>query len=121
MCLFYRARRRKRLAKAVDRQAKKLKAKGVEVDLDAIRAEYINQHQGQTINSSDSEDNDDDDTIDVVGGADDSDDEPESCLILRRTSVECREITDFIENRNIQKTCHRPNPFSIESLLFRKM
>lgn len=64
--LFFenRSRRRKRLAKAIERQAKKLRTKGISVDLEALKADYIAQHRGQFL-SSDSEDNDD--PIDVVG------------------------------------------------------
>ncbi|KAH8420090.1 hypothetical protein KR009_005664 [Drosophila setifemur] len=68
-----RARRRKKLAKAIDRQARKLQAKGITVDLEALKAEYISQHKANgTFSDSDLED--DGITIDVVGGTD-SDDE----------------------------------------------
>ncbi|KPU77409.1 uncharacterized protein Dana_GF19454, isoform B [Drosophila ananassae] len=68
-----RARRRKKLAKAIDRQARKLQAKGITVDLEALKAEYISQHKANgTFSDSDLED--DGIQIDVVGGTD-SDDE----------------------------------------------
>ncbi|XP_055841598.1 homeobox protein unc-4-like [Episyrphus balteatus] len=70
-----RARRRKKLAKAIDRQARKLQAKGITVDLEALKAEYISQHRGSGA-FSDSDLEDDGIQIDVVGGTD-SDDEPE--------------------------------------------
>lgn len=70
-----RARRRKKLAKAIDRQARKLQAKGITVDLEALKAEYISQHRGSG-NFSDSDLEDDGIQIDVVGGTD-SDEEPE--------------------------------------------
>ncbi|EDW82089.2 uncharacterized protein Dwil_GK25621 [Drosophila willistoni] len=71
-----RARRRKKLAKAIDRQARKLQAKGITVDLEALKAEYISQHKANgTFSDSDLED--DGIQIDVVGGTD-SDDEMDS-------------------------------------------
>lgn len=70
------ARRRKKLAKAIDRQARKLQAKGITVDLEALKAEYISQHKANgTFSDSDLED--DGIQIDVVGGTD-SDDELDS-------------------------------------------
>ncbi|EDW46297.1 homeobox protein unc-4 isoform X2 [Drosophila sechellia] len=74
-----RARRRKKLAKAIDRQARKLQAKGITVDLEALKAEYISQHKANgTFSDSDLED--DGIQIDVVGGTD-SDDEGDSDVV----------------------------------------
>ncbi|XP_073831526.1 uncharacterized protein [Musca autumnalis] len=42
---YERARRRKKLPKAIDRQARKLQAKGITVNLKALKAEYISQHK----------------------------------------------------------------------------
>lgn len=120
--LFYRARRRKKIAKAIERQARKLRAKGITVDLEALKAEYISQHRGQNNinNSSDSEDNEEEDPIDVVGVADDdSDDDTEDCSTHTR-----RDSTDHLINYNsgseeTPKHTIRSNPFSIESLLYR--
>ncbi|XP_075156615.1 unc-4 [Haematobia irritans] len=68
-----RARRRKKLAKAIDRQARKLQAKGITVDLEALKAEYISQHKANgTFSDSDLED--DSIQIDVVGGTESDDD-----------------------------------------------
>lgn len=71
-----RARRRKKLAKALERQARKLRAKGIAVDLNALRREYLNQRGVTGDFDSDCSD------IDVVGGADsdgnDSDDDGHS-------------------------------------------
>ena len=65
--------------------------------------------------STDSEDSDDEDEdpIDVVGGADSSD-EPEDCSIQRRESTDDG-LDDSIDP---PKNSIRPNPFSIESLLY---
>ncbi|XP_067638868.1 homeobox protein unc-4-like [Eurosta solidaginis] len=72
-----RARRRKKLAKAIDRQARKLQAKGITVDLEALKAEYISQHKANgTFSDSDLED--DGIQIDVVGGTDSDDDADDS-------------------------------------------
>ncbi|KAL5275555.1 hypothetical protein ACFFRR_001434 [Megaselia abdita] len=68
-----RLRRRKKIAKAIERQARKLKAKGITVDIDALKSEYLAQHRGT---HSESDIDEDDIQIDVVGGAD-SDTEPE--------------------------------------------
>ncbi|CRL04489.1 CLUMA_CG017570, isoform A [Clunio marinus] len=114
------ARRRKKIAKAIERQARKLRAKGITVDLEALKAEYLSQHRGQnTSNSSESDDNEEEDPIDVVGVADDSDDDTEDCSTHTR-----RDSTDHIMNYNSSsddtpKHSLRPNPFSIESLLYR--
>lgn len=118
--LLNRARRRKKIAKAIERQARKLRAKGITVDLEALKAEYISQHRGQTTsNSSESEDNEEEDPIDVVGVADDSDDDTEDCSTHTR-----RDSTDHLINYSSSsdetpKHTIRSNPFSIESLLYR--
>lgn len=119
--IFNRARRRKKIAKAIERQARKLRAKGITVDLEALKAEYISQHRGQNIsNSSESEDNEEEDPIDVVGVADDSDDDTtEDCSTHTR-----RDSTDHLINyssssEETPKHTIRSNPFSIESLLYR--
>ncbi|XP_053691459.1 homeobox protein unc-4-like [Sabethes cyaneus] len=109
------ARRRKKLAKALERQARKLRAKGIAVDLEALKAEYLSQHRHNS--SSDSEagddDDDDEDPIDVVGGAE-SNETPEDCLMDRRDSID--DALD--ENTDTHRNSMRPNPFSIESLLY---
>lgn len=68
--------------------------------------------------SSDSEDDDDDDNdpIDVVGGADDSDDEPEDCTMKRRESTD--HLIEDGSSGELNRNSLRPNPFSIESLLY---
>uniref|UniRef100_A0A182KEE3 Uncharacterized protein n=1 Tax=Anopheles christyi TaxID=43041 RepID=A0A182KEE3_9DIPT len=115
------ARRRKKIAKALERQARKLRAKGITVDLEALKAEYLSQHRNNS--GSDSEDNDDDDNdnddedpIDVVGGAE-SDDEPEDCSMQRRESVDGDGLDDGTGSDTPRHSI-RPNPFSIESLLY---
>lgn len=96
-----------------------MRAKGITVDLEALKAEYLSQHRGQNINhSSESEDNDDEDPIDVVGGADDSDDEPEDCSTQRRDSTD-HLVSYSSSSDDTTKHSLRPNPFSIESLLFK--
>ncbi|XP_053950134.1 homeobox protein unc-4-like [Anastrepha ludens] len=80
-----RARRRKKLAKAIDRQARKLQAKGITVDLEALKAEYISQHKANgTFSDSDLED--DGIQIDVVGGTDSDDDADDSSFRSPRAS-----------------------------------
>lgn len=97
------------MAKALERQARKLRAKGITVDLDALKAEYLSQHR---INS-DSEIDDDDDPIDVVG--DDSSNEPEDFSVPRRESTDTE---TGMNDSETPKISIRQNPFSIESLLY---
>uniref|UniRef100_A0A336MRK0 Homeobox protein unc-4 n=1 Tax=Culicoides sonorensis TaxID=179676 RepID=A0A336MRK0_CULSO len=132
------ARERKKLAKALERQARKLRAKGITVDLEALRAEYLSQHRiNQSDTESDGEHGDDDDQIDVVGD-DSCDDEPEDCSMQRRTSTEDDRNLDLDHESNESSSHHhhhqqlllnhqlhhsknssRPiNPFSIDSLLY---
>lgn len=79
----------------------------------------MSQHRGQTNNSSESEDNED--PIDVVGVADDSDDDTtEDCSThTRRDSTD--HLMSYSSNNSDDAPKHslRPNPFSIESLLYR--
>lgn len=80
-----RARRRKKLAKALDRQARKLRAKGIAVDLEALKAEYLAQHRNTGIYSdSDGELDGDDCMIDVVGGDSCHDSGPEDFSLSSR-------------------------------------
>jgi len=101
----FRARRKKRINKAIDRQARKLRAKGISVDIEALRADYIAQQYGQNYNTSDSDDNDED-TIDVVG---DVTDVPE--IEDSQRQIDC---LDFNKN---SKTIKKTNFFSIERIL----
>lgn len=106
----YRARRKKKLAKALERQARKLRAKGITVDVETLKAEYLAQHRATT----DSDLDDDDIQIDVVG-EDSDDDEPEDCSVNRRDSTDGHESTT---DSDAPKMSIRSNPFSIESLLY---
>lgn len=110
---FYpsRARRRKKLAKALERQARKLRAKGITVDIETLKAEYLAQHR--VTNESDLDE--DDIQIDVVGEISD-DDEPEDCSMTRRDSTDGRESSG--DSDAAPKISIRSNPFSIESLLY---
>lgn len=109
-----RARRRKKLSKALERQARKLRAKGITVDIETLKAEYLAQHR---INSE-SDLDDDDIQIDVVGeiSDDDDDNEPEDCSMTRRDSTDGRESSG--DSDAVPKISIRSNPFSIESLLY---
>lgn len=115
-----RAKRRKKIAKAIERQARKLRAKGITVDIEALRAEYISQHRGQLQNSSESEDNDED-PIDVVGGTDGTDDESEEGMSSYERSDNIEHLINSNSNNSNDTAKHslRPNPFSIENILFR--
>lgn len=106
-----RARRRKKLAKALERQARKLRAKGITVDIETLKAEYLAQHR--VTNESDLDE--DDIQIDVVGEISD-DDEPEDCSMTRRDSTDGRESSGDSDAPKI--SISRSNPFSIESLLY---
>lgn len=111
-----RSRRRKKLNKALERQARKLRAKGITVDVETLKAEYMAQHRLKTESDLD----DDDSPIDVVG--DDSDDEQDTSSI--RDSID--DMPDSCDNLSMAtttvttptKNTIRANPFSIESLLY---
>jgi hypothetical protein len=92
---FNRAQKKKRLEKAIDRQARKLRAKGIEVDMERLKADYIAQHRGQFLSS----DSDENDTIDVVGDESDA------------------ELYDDKAHLNQPKSTSKGNIFSIEQIL----
>lgn len=107
-----RARRRKKLQKALERQARKLRAKGIAVDLVSLRRDYLNQRGGDTFDS--------DSDIDVVGGGDsgveteagNGGSSREAFAPVTMAGV------DLTAGSQADKTnTRRPNPFSIESLL----
>lgn len=85
------------MAKAIERRARKLRAKGITVDLDELKSDYISQRRGQNFNFSDSDEDGEEDSIDVVGVCEDEQ-----------------------EARNLFETSSKSNPFSIESLLFKR-
>ncbi|XP_041978442.1 homeobox protein unc-4 isoform X3 [Aricia agestis] len=77
-----RARERKKLAKALERQARKLRAKGIAVDLEALKTEYLAQHRNSGL-YSDSDDGEEC-MIDVVGGDSCHDSGPEDFSLTGR-------------------------------------
>lgn len=80
-----RARRRKKLAKALDRQARKLRAKGIAVDLEALKSEYLAQHRNTgMLSDSDGDGEGEDSMIDVVGGDSCHDSGPEDFSLTGR-------------------------------------
>lgn len=80
-----RARRRKKLAKALERQARKLRAKGIAVDLEALKAEYLAQHKNTGLYSdSDGDGEGEECMIDVVGGDSCHDSGPEDFSLSGR-------------------------------------
>lgn len=104
------------MAKALERQARKLRAKGITVDIETLKAEYLAQHRV----TSDSDLEDDDIQIDVVGEISD-DDEPEDCSMTRRDSTDGRDSSGDSDQHShsvAPKISIRSNPFSIESLLY---
>lgn len=120
-----RARRRKKLQKALERQARKLRAKGIAVDLVALKREYLAQRGADTLDS--------DSDIDVVGdsGAESENFNTSSSdhggsggissgggaggAIHFPASV-TESGVDLTAASHDDKS-RRPNPFSIESLL----
>lgn len=103
-----RARRRKKLQKALERQARKLRAKGIAVDLVALKREYLSQRGTDGLDS--------DSDIDVVG---DSGAESETFntsdhgIYPSSVSESGVDLTAGSHEDKIR----RPNPFSIDSLL----
>ncbi|XP_060664471.1 visual system homeobox 1 [Drosophila nasuta] len=65
------AQRSKRIAKAIDRQARKLRLKGIEVDMTQLQADYLSTHKDVDQLSAGCRD-DDELPIDVVGECSDS-------------------------------------------------
>ncbi|CRL04492.1 CLUMA_CG017573, isoform A [Clunio marinus] len=105
-----RARKKKKLMKAIERQAKKLKAKGISIDFDTLKADYIAQHRGQNYNTSESED-DEEDPIDVVGDIDDK-------LTSSNQTLNKNTRDDENNENNVIKT-PQIQPFSIDYLLLK--
>ncbi|XP_022903874.1 homeobox protein unc-4-like [Onthophagus taurus] len=103
-----RARRRKKLQKALERQARKLRAKGIAVDLVALKREYLTQRGAELDSDSD---------IDVVG---DSGAESENLSTTSRDfygNTENGSELTLTSGETSEEKIKRPNPFSIESLL----
>lgn len=73
------------MAKALERQARKLRAKGIAVDLEALKAEYLAQHRNSGLYSdSDGEIDGEECMIDVVGGDSCHDSGPEDFSLSGR-------------------------------------
>ncbi|XP_034106098.2 homeobox protein unc-4 [Drosophila albomicans] len=66
------AQRSKRIAKAIDRQARKLRLKGIEVDMTQLQADYLATHKDDVDHLSAGCRDDDELPIDVVGECSDS-------------------------------------------------
>ncbi|KAJ3645983.1 hypothetical protein Zmor_023597 [Zophobas morio] len=101
-----RARRRKKLQKALERQARKLRAKGIAVDLVALKREYLAQRGAEGLDS--------DSDIDVVGDSG-AESESYSCGeqgMFSSVPESGVDLTAANDDKN-----RRLNPFSIESLL----
>ncbi|XP_050298193.1 homeobox protein unc-4-like isoform X2 [Anthonomus grandis grandis] len=107
-----RARRRKKLQKALERQARKLRAKGIPVDLIALKKEYLAQRGTDTLDS--------DSDIDVVGdsGAE-SENFGDNSMFAPSMTESSDNGMDLSSNphEHDDKSRVRPNPFSIDSLL----
>ncbi|XP_073829649.1 homeobox protein unc-4-like [Musca autumnalis] len=96
-----RAQKRKKMEKAIERQARKLRLKGIEVDMQKLRTDYIAQRRSNgTLSDSDLElefrNNDDDEgdvQIDVVGSED-----MESQLEFRTSTCSALEMANSNEN-----------------------
>lgn len=144
---FCRANRRKKLAKALERQARKLRAKGITVDLESLRADYLSQHHV----TSESDLEDDDPQIDVVGeDSCEKSNEAIHPLLMAAAAVDRRNAISGISNgcgiggghhgdgvgdgrrsdagdsdsqpsptsSNTSAISYKRNPFSIEALLY---
>lgn len=107
-----RARRRKKLQKALERQARKLRAKGIAVDLVALKREYLSQRGCDGLDS--------DSDIDVVGdsGAEGENGGEGGDVVVYPHAVGVEAGVDMTAaSQDADKTRRPPNPFSIESLL----
>ncbi|KAH8274650.1 hypothetical protein KR026_008960 [Drosophila bipectinata] len=83
-----RAQRSKRMGKAIERQARKLRLKGIEVDLERLKADYLAAHKDHWLPNHQDEDQDLDDMgsyedddlpIDVVGDPQDGSQDNSFC------------------------------------------
>ncbi|KAH8323161.1 hypothetical protein KR074_007964 [Drosophila pseudoananassae] len=83
-----RAQRSKRMGKAIERQARKLRLKGIEVDLERLKADYLAAHKDHWLPNHQDEDQDledmgsyedDDLPIDVVGDPQDGSQDNSFC------------------------------------------
>lgn len=104
-----RDRREKKLFKQLEKQQKKLAAKGIHVDIETLKKDYETQRAGgkSTLNLDLLTASNDE--IDVVGGIDDSFDDSETDAQVTRLQK--------MEFDNIKK---KISPFSIESLLAKR-
>ncbi|XP_017850548.1 homeobox protein unc-4 [Drosophila busckii] len=119
-----RAQRSKRIAKAVERQARKLRLKGIAVDLEQLRADYLAAHKlnSQQWHEDGDGDGDEESAIDVVGICGDSLEsnqrscQDESCgdsvaqPLIKLEPLESKELPPGKKSRY-------NSSFSIESLL----
>lgn len=107
-----RARRRKKLQKALERQARKLRAKGIAVDLVALKREYLSQRGADGLDS--------DSDIDVVGDSGAESEHFSSGVSGDGMYTGVGDAgVDLTQSPQDDKggSIRRPNPFSIESLL----
>lgn len=108
-----RARRRRKLEKALDRQARKLRAKGIHVDFVTLRRDYLNQRGFDALDSDCSD-------IDVVGGTDSGAESDTGNSSIRDSTYPASEPEsgiDLTSTTSSDDKSKRLNPFSIESLL----
>lgn len=105
-------RRRKKIARSIERRVKKLQAKGMTVDIEAIKAEYFAQNQHNRSDSDgDFDDLDNDDVqIDVVGEDDSDDDtEPKDFSSLDHNGQSSPSSDTIIDKLNLSNTSSSGN------------
>ncbi|XP_002071104.2 pituitary homeobox homolog Ptx1 isoform X2 [Drosophila willistoni] len=100
-----RAQRSKRLNKAIERQARKLRSKGIKVNMAQLKADYLAAHSEDY-----TEDQQEEIIVDVVGNTDSLEGGKGSCAALQSP----RETTVAAPR---PKKSHYNSSFSIESLL----
>ncbi|KAI8122813.1 Homeobox protein unc-4 [Lucilia cuprina] len=127
-----RAQKLKRIDKAIERQARKLRSKGIEVNREQLKSDYLAQHGINAQSSTDSESDDNEDyQIDVVGGTENyansncttdcnnsiGSNPTEETSLLSCDNLQFKNVTN--EHVKIENNKHmkRLNSFSIESLL----
>ncbi|XP_037805452.1 homeobox protein unc-4-like [Lucilia sericata] len=142
-----RVQKLKRIDKAIERQARKLHSKGIDVNWEQLKSDYLAQHGINAQSATDSESDDNEDIqIDVVGGTENTvnsnfstdcsnsigsseektlnliDNKNELCELKVKPLVSCKNFlfkNDINEHVKIENNKHikRLNSFSIESLL----
>ena len=112
-------RRERRVARQLEKQRRRMAARGVEVDMETLRRDWERKRKAGKAYGQDCDDDDDEDEIDVVGSDDDDDDDFEDGVVADPASPESRGSagSSLESSRAPQKVSARSSSFTIDSLL----